>query len=268
MAMMKMKRWIATGLVALVAAFGVGCGKKDESAVLTVGASPIPHEEILKFVQPELEKQGVELKIQAFQDYVLPNKSVEEGQIDANFFQHIPWMEATNKEKGYHLVKVAGVHIEPMSAYSNKIKNISELKNGATVALPNATSEITRVLLLLDQNNLIKLDNREGDKTLKNIKENPKNLQFKLLEAATLPRMLDQVDFAVINTNYALQAKLNPLKDALFIEGKDSPYVNVLAVKKGNENDPRVQKLVKVLTSQKVKDFILKKYNGSVVPAF
>jgi D-methionine transport system substrate-binding protein len=115
---------------------------------------------------------------------------------------------------------------------------------------------------------LIKLDNREGDKTLKNIKENPKNLQFKLLEAATLPRMLDQVDFAVINTNYALQAKLNPLKDALFIEGKDSPYVNVLAVKKGNENDPRVQKLVKVLTSQKVKDFILKKYNGSVVPAF
>lgn len=265
---MKMKKWLVAGLLALVAVVGVGCGNKEEAEVLTVGASPVPHEEILKFVQPELEKQGVELKIQAFQDYVLPNKSVEEGQIDANYFQHIPWMESTNKEKGYHLVKVVGVHIEPMGAYSNKIKDISELKNGATVALPNGSSEITRVLLLLEKNNLIKLDNHNGEKTLNNIKENPKNLQFKLLEAATLPRMLDQVDFAVINTNYALQAKLNPLKDALFIEDKDSPYVNVLAVKKGKENDPRIQKLAKALTSPKVKDFINKKYNGAVVPAF
>jgi D-methionine transport system substrate-binding protein len=208
------------------------------------------------------------LEVKVFQDYVLPNKTVEEGQLDANYFQHIPWMEASNKEQGWHLVKVTGVHLEPMGAYSSKIKNVSELKNGAVVALPNGTSEITRVLLLLDKNGLIKLDNREGSKTLQNIKVNPKNLQFKLLEAATLPRVLGEVDLAVINTNYALQAKLNPTTDALFIEDKESPYVNVLATKQGKENDPALKKLAAALNSPETKKFIEEKYKGAVVPAF
>ncbi|SEM78808.1 MetQ/NlpA family ABC transporter substrate-binding protein [Lihuaxuella thermophila] len=264
-----MKKIAALLVAAAVAVFGSACAaKKDEAATLTVGATQVPHAEILEHLKPQLEKQGVKLEVKVFQDYVLPNKAVEEGQLDANYFQHIPWMTATNKEKGYHLVKVAGVHIEPMGAYSRKIKDINQLKNGATVAIPNATSELTRVLLLLDSQKLIQLDNREGDKTLKNIKSNPKNLQFKLLEPAVLPRVLDQVDFAVINTNYALQAKLNPVKDSLFIEGKESPYVNVLATKQGNEKNEALQKLAKALTSPETKKFIEKKYKGAVVPAF
>jgi len=263
-----MKKLLAVAMASVIALVGVACGKGGGSDTLTIGASAVPHAEILEHVKPQLEKQGVKLEVKVFQDYVLPNKAVEEGQIDANFFQHIPWMEATNKEKKYHLVKVAGVHIEPMGAYSNKIKTVDEIKNGATLAIPNGTSEITRVLLLLDSQKLIQLDNRQGEKTLKNIKSNPKNLQFKLLEPAILPRVLDQVDFAIINTNYALQAKLNPMTDALFIEGSDSPYVNILATKKGNEKNPALQKLAKALTSPEVKNFIETKYKGAVVPAF
>jgi D-methionine transport system substrate-binding protein len=242
--------------------------QKEASNTLTVGATAVPHAEILEHVKPMLEKEGVHLNIKVFQDYVLPNKAVEEGEIDANYFQHIPWMETTNKEKGYHLVKVVGVHIEPMGAYSHKIKDIHQLKDGATVAIPNGSSEIKRALLLLEQNGLIKLDNHEGPKTEKNIVSNPKHLQFKPLESAMLPRVLDQVDLDVINTNYALQAHLNPVKDALIIEDKHSPYVNVLATKKGKEQDPRIQKLAKVLTSPEVKKFIEEKYKGAVVPAF
>lgn len=262
-----MKKLFTIAIVLVVSLFAVACNdQKDET--LTVGASAIPHAEILEFVKPQLEKEGIKLEIKVFQDYVLPNKAVEEEQIDANFFQHIPWMEATNKEKNYHIVKVTGVHIEPMGAYSKKYKSVDEIKDGATVAIPNSTSEITRVLLLLDSQNLIELDNREGDKNLDNIKSNPKNLQFKLLEPALLPRVLDQVDLAVINTNYALQAKLNPMNDSLFIEGSESPYVNVLATKQGKENDPAIQKLAKALTSPEVKKFIEEKYQGAVVPAF
>lgn len=264
-----MKKWLI-GLLALVmmlATTACGAGKKDE-ATIRVGATQVPHAEILNHVKPILEKQGVHLEVRVFQDYVLPNKSVEEGELDANYFQHIPWMEASNKEQGWHLVKVVGVHIEPMGAYSKKYKSKSQIPNGATVALPNATSEMTRVLLLLDQQGLIKLDNRQGDKTLNNIKSNPKNLKFKPLEPAILPRVLDQVDVAIINTNYALQANLNPVKDSLFIEDKNSPYVNVLAVKAGNEKKPAIQKLAKALTSPEVKKFIEQKYKGAVVPAF
>ncbi|MBA4495376.1 MetQ/NlpA family ABC transporter substrate-binding protein [Paenactinomyces guangxiensis] len=264
-----MKKIAVLVMAFAVALLGSACGANNgDAATLTVGASAVPHAEILEHLKPQLEKQGVNLEIKVFQDYVVPNKAVEEGEIDANYFQHIPWMEATNKERGYHISKVIGVHIEPMGAYSKKIKDVSQLKNGATIALPNATSELTRVLLLLDSQKLIQLDNREGDKTLKSIKANPKNLKFQLLEPAMLPRVLDQVDLAVINTNYALQAKLNPLTDALFIEGKDSPYVNVLATKKGNEKNEALQKLAKALTSPETKKFIEEKYKGAVVPAF
>ncbi|PTM56711.1 MetQ/NlpA family ABC transporter substrate-binding protein [Desmospora activa] len=263
------KRWLTLLILSLALVLtACGGGQSQGEQTLKVGASQVPHAEILEHVKPQLEKEGIKLEVKVFQDYVLPNKSVQEGELDANFFQHTPWMEATNREQGWDLTAVTGVHIEPMGAYSNKLDDIAELKEGATVALPNATSEITRVLLLLDDEGLIKLDNRDGDKTEKNIKSNPKKLKFKLLEAATLPRVLDQVDFAVINTNYALQAKLDPQKDALFLEGSESPYVNVLAVKKGNEDDEAIQKLADALTSPEAKSFIEEKYEGAVVPAF
>ncbi len=255
-------------LALVLSACGSNAAEKKESSTLTVGATQVPHAEVLEFVKPLLKKEGVDLQIKVFQDYVLPNRAVEEGQIDANYFQHIPWLEATNKQSGFHLVKVVGVHIEPMGAYSQKVKSADQLKDGAKVVIPNGTSEVTRALLLLDANGVIKLDNRTGEKTVRNIASNPKHLDIKALEPAMLPRVLDQVDLAVINTNYALQAKLNPVKDAIFIEDKNSPYVNVLAVKKGNENDPRIQKLAKVLTSPEVKKFIEDKYKGAVVPAF
>lgn len=264
-----MKKLIAIIAVALLTVFGTACGQqKEASNTLTVAASAVPHAEILEHVKPILEKEGVHLQVRVFQDYVLPNKVVEEGQVDANYFQHVPWMENVNKEQGYHIVKVVAVHIEPMGAYSHKVKNINQLKAGATVALPNDVSNETRALLLLEKNGLIKLDNHNGPKTEKNIVSNPKHLQFKPLEAAMLPRVLDQVDLDVINTNYAMQAHLNPLKDALIIEDKSSLYANVLATKKGKENDPRIQKLAKALTSPEVKKFIEQKYKGAVIPAF
>lgn len=262
-----MKKWSLLLIGLVFALILTACGNKDEK-VLKVGATQVPHAEILEQVKPILEKQGIKLEVQVFQDYVLPNKAVQEGELDANFFQHIPWLETTNRERNYQLVKVTGVHIEPMGAYSKKYKKVEELPNGATIAIPNGTSELTRVLLLLDQQGLIKLDNRDGDKTLKNIQQNSKNFQFKLLESATLPRVLGEVDLAVINTNYALQAKLNPVQDSLFIEGKQSPYVNVLATKQGKENNPEIQALSKALNSPEVKKFIEQKYKGAVVPAF
>ncbi|RAL24566.1 MetQ/NlpA family ABC transporter substrate-binding protein [Thermoflavimicrobium daqui] len=268
---MKKLRVLFTAVIvaALGTACGAGGGKSDADAKkLTVAASQIPHSEILEHVKPQLKKEGIDLKIEVRPDYVTPNTLVEEGKADANFFQHVPFMEATNKEKKYHIVKVANVHIEPMAAYSKKIKKVDELKEGATIALPNDTSNLTRSLLLLEDQKLIKLDNRDGNKTERNIKENPKKIKFKLVEAALLPRILDQIDLAVINTNYAIQAKLNPVKDNLFIEGKDSPYANVLATKQGKEKDESIQKLVKALNSPDTKKFIEDKYKGAVVPAF
>ncbi|MFC4077408.1 MetQ/NlpA family ABC transporter substrate-binding protein [Salinithrix halophila] len=264
------KRWafFAVACALITAVTGCGGGGVGDEQTLKVGASQVPHSEILNHVKPRLEKEGVKLEVKVLQDYVTPNKAVQEGQLDANFFQHIPWMKTTNKERGWDLASVGKVHIEPIGAYSSKVKKKSQLKDGATVAMPNDPTNGERALLLLDKEGLIKLDEKDGVKTLKNIKSNPKNLKFKALEAATLPRVLDQVDLAVINTNYALQAKLNPKKDALFLEGADSPYANVLAVKKGNENKPAIKKLIKVLQSDDTKKFIEEKYKGSVQPAF
>ncbi|SFX23369.1 D-methionine transport system substrate-binding protein [Thermoactinomyces sp. DSM 45891] len=261
------KSWLVT-LIAIVSLLAVACGGKKEESTLTVGASQVPHAEILEHIKPQLEKEGVKLSVKVFQDYVLPNKAVEEGQLDANFFQHVPWLETTNKEKGYHIAKVVGVHIEPMGAYSKKWKEVAQIPNGATVTLPNDPSNFKRALQLLETKGLIKLDSSDGEKTLQSIKENPKKLQFKQLEAAMLPRTIGEVDLAVINTNYALQAKLNPIKDALFIEDKNSPYVNILAAKQGNENKEALKKLAKVLNSPEVKKFIDEKYKGAVVAAF
>ncbi|WP_018606240.1 MetQ/NlpA family ABC transporter substrate-binding protein [Uliginosibacterium gangwonense] len=239
------------------------------ATTLNVGATPVPHAEILEFVKPELAKQGINLNIKVFTDYVQPNTQLEEKGLDANFFQHKPYLDSFNKEKGTHLVPVAGVHVEPFGVYSQKIKSLKELKFGAVVAIPNDPTNGGRALLLLDKAGIIKLkDNTNIQATVKDITSNPKKLDFKELEAATLPRVLNQVDLAAINSNYALEAKLVPTKDALAIEGAKSPYVNVLVTRADNKDSAAIKKLAAALNSPAVKKFIEEKYKGAVVPAF
>ncbi len=235
--------------------------------VIKVGASPTPHAEILNdVVAPLVEKAGYKLEVVEFTDYVLPNTATEDGEIDANYFQHAPYLEDFNKEQGTHLVNVAGVHIEPMSIYAGKTASLDALADGAQVAVPNDTTNEGRALLLLQSAGLIELSNpNDLAATPKDIKSNPKNLQFKEVEAATVPTILPDVDIAVINTNYAIGANLAS-NLALKTEAGDSPYVNVLVVKEGNEKSDKTKVLVEAITSQDVKDYITKKYNGEVVP--
>jgi D-methionine transport system substrate-binding protein len=238
---------------------------------LTVAASAVPHAEILEFVRPTLKAQGVELQIKVFTDYVQPNLQVQERQLDANFFQHQPYLDAFNREHGTHLVAVpnSAVHIEPFGAYSKKIKSIAELRDGAYIAVPNDPSNSARALLLLQKQGLITLkDPSNISATAHDIASNPKHLRFRELEAATLPRVLDDVDLALINTNYALAAGLSPLRDALFIEGADSPYANLVAARPDNVDSPAIRKLVSALRTDAVKAFIQDKYKGAIIPAF
>lgn len=261
------------GTVALTACGNSKEGKSNEGAktedkkTIVIGATAEPHAEILEQVKPILEKKGYTLDIKVFNDYVIPNTSTEEGELDANYFQHIPYLKEFNKEHGTNLVDVAKVHIEPMAVYSNKIKDLKDLKNGATIAVPNDPTNEARALRLLEKQGIIKL--KDGDLITKiDITENPKNIQIQELEAAQLPRTLEDVDAAVINTNYALPAGLNPVEDALAIEDKDSPYTNVLVVKEENKNKPYVKALVEAINSPEIKKFIEEKYKGAVIPAF
>ena len=239
----------------------------SDDNVIKVGASPTPHAEILNdAVAPLVEKAGYKLEVVEFTDYVLPNTATEDGEIFANYFQHVPYLDDFNAEQGTHLVSVAGVHIEPMSIYAGKAASLDELADGATVAVPNDTTNEARALLLLQSAGLIELnDPTDLAATPKDIKSNPKNLQFKEVEAATVPTILPDVDIAVINTNYAIGANLDKSL-VLQTEAGDSPYVNVLVVKEGNENDEKTKVLVDAITSQDVKDYITSKYNGEVVP--
>ncbi|CAK9891988.1 MULTISPECIES: MetQ/NlpA family ABC transporter substrate-binding protein [Pseudomonas] len=256
-----MKKLLA--VVAAVAAFSA------QAETLTVAATPVPHAEILEFVKPALAKEGVDLKVKVFTDYIQPNVQVAEKRLDANFFQHQPYLDEFNKAKGTQLVSVAGVHLEPLGAYSSKYKKLDELPSTATVVIPNDATNGGRALLLLDKAGVIKLkDNTNILSTVKDIAENSKNLKFRELEAATIPRVLTQVDLALINTNYALEAKLNPEKDALVIEGSDSPYVNILVTREDNKDADAVKKLVAALHTPEVKKFIEEKYKGAVKPAF
>jgi len=249
---------------ALVLAAGAAHAEK-----LTIGATQVPHAEILEVVKPQLAKDGVELDIKVFSDYVQPNMLVADKQLDANFFQHQPYLDSFNKERGTDLVAVALVHIEPFGGYSRKIKSLNDLAPGSTVAIPNDPSNSGRALLLLQKQGLIKLkDPSNIVATPRDIIENPKKLKFRELEAAMLPRSLDDVALVLINTNYALEAGLVPTKDALFIEGAESPYANIVAVRKENQDAPAIKKLVKALHSDEVRQFILQKYKGAVVPIF
>lgn len=266
-----MKKIISTLIVLLVAAsLFAGGGKEKNASVLTVGATPEPHAEMLKLVVDNLADQGITLKIMEFTDYVTPNEALESGQIDANFFQHLPYMDSFNQERGYHLVNAGGIHIEPMALYSKKVSSLAGIAAGSTIAIPNDPTNEGRALLLLQSAGLIKLDPAAGiTATPINIVENPKNLKFTELEAATMPRILTDVHAAVINGNYAIPAGLIASVDGLFVEGADSPYVNIIAVKDGNQTDARIVALVQALQSQEIVEFIKARYpNGEVVKVF
>ncbi|GAB6169391.1 MetQ/NlpA family ABC transporter substrate-binding protein [Clostridium carnis] len=271
---MKRKSILVTVLAGVLALGLVGCGAKKsegDNKTIKIGVTPVPHKEIVEHIKPELEKEGYKLEIVEFTDYVTPNTALADGEIDANYFQHISYLNETNESKKLNLAYTAEVHLEPIAIYSKKTKELKELKDGAKIAIPNDPSNEARALRLLEKQGLIKL--KAGELiTPKDITENAKNLKFEELEAAQLPRVLEEVDAAVINGNYAIEAGLNPSKDSLAIEDKDAEaakvYRNILAVKKGNEDSDKIKALTKALTSENVKKFINEKYNGAVIPTF
>ena len=267
---------VALALLSLLAVVA-GCGddKKatDKAAakkvVLKIGATPVPHAELLNFVKPILAKDGIDLEIIEFSDYVKPNLALNDKELDANFFQHTPYLEKFAAERKLALVTLTKVHIEPMGIYSKTIKSLDSLPNGAKIAIPNDPTNGGRALALLQSAKLLKLKDGVGiNGTPNDIVDNPKSFSVIEIEAALLPRSLDDVSISVINSNFAMEAKLNPVKDSLFTEPKDSPYANILAIRKGDETRPELQKLAKALTSPEVKKFIEEKYKGAVVPAF
>ncbi|MEV5956682.1 MetQ/NlpA family ABC transporter substrate-binding protein [Streptomyces sp. NPDC051987] len=250
---------------------GKDSASSDYSGPLVVAASPTPHAEILDYIKDNLAKKaGLDLEVKEFTDYITPNTATEDGSVDANYFQNQPYLDDFNKKRGTHIVPVVTVHLEPLGLYSHKVKSADALKSGATIAVPNDAVNEARALKLLAADNLITLKGGVGSEaTPQDIAKNPRNLKFKEVEAAQTARSLDDVDAAVINGNYAISAGIKPAKDALVLESaKNSPYGNFLAVKKGNEKDPRVKKLAKLLTSPEVKKFIEDKYQGSVLPSF
>ena len=276
---MKFKKTIIASVAALaLTGFITGCGDekkaaapapKDSKAVtLKVGVSPVPHAEILGAVKDKLAKEGVNVEIIEFTDYVQPNLALNDKNLDANYFQHKPYLDEFARSRNLKLVSAGAIHLEPMSVFSKKIKDLKDLPDGARVAIPNDPTNGGRALLVLQSAGLIKLrDGAPITATPQDIKENKKNLQFSELEAPQLPRSLEDADISVININFALEAKLNP-KDAIFTESSDSPYANIVAVREGDENRPEIKKLIEALTSQESKDFIEKKYNGAIKAAF
>ncbi|MGI2329304.1 MetQ/NlpA family ABC transporter substrate-binding protein [Planococcus sp. YIM B11945] len=271
-----MKKLLVTTLLAGLALAGCGSdsgsGGSEESSTLKVGASNVPHAIILEQAKPLLEEQGVELQIETYQDYVLPNQDLESGEIDANYFQHIPYLESQKKEFGYDFENAGGIHIEPIGVYSKKYKSLSELPDGAQILMSNSVADHGRILSLLEAEGLIKL--ADGvDKTaaeVKDVVENPKNLEFDAdYEAALLVQMYEsgEGDALLINSNYAIDAGLNPLEDSIALESSESPYVNVIAVNAGDKDNENVKKLVEVLKSKEIQDFMLEEWGGSVVPA-
>ena len=247
----------------------VGCGKEDRGDKIIIGVSPNPHADIIEFVQEDLKEAGIELEIKEFTDYVTPNMALDSKDIDLNFFQHKPYLDDFNEERGMDLVSLGGIHIEPLAFYSEKIDKIDQLEEGAKIAIPNDAVNGGRALILLENAGYIKLDPAAGLKaTTKDIVENKLKLDISMLEATTLPSVLRDLDGAVINGNYALEAGLNPVKDGLLIEEKDSPYVNIIACRKDDENKEEFKKIMEILQSDKIKDFLLNNFDGALVPAF
>ncbi|MDO5116330.1 MAG: MetQ/NlpA family ABC transporter substrate-binding protein [Synergistaceae bacterium] len=254
--------------LALLAALIIPATAFAAAKEIKVGVTPFPHKDIMEVVKQLVAKDGYELKIVEFTDYVTPNTALAEKALDANFFQHVPYLENTNKEKGYDLAWVAKIHIEPLGFYSQKIKTLGELKDGAQIAIPNDATNCARALRLLEKNGLIKV--KAGELvTAKDITDNPKKLRIREIDAAQLPRTLQDVTAAVINTNFAVEAGLIPAKDAIVIEGSDSPYANVLVVRGADRDTPEVKALVKACGSKEVKDYINENLvPKGIVPAF
>lgn len=276
--MMKKLLLVAAALLSIGVLFA-GCGGGDKKApaktqeakkvVLKVGATPVPHAELLNLVKPALAKDGVDMQIIEFSDYIKPNMSLNDKELDANFFQHTPYLEKFASERKMALVSLVKVHIEPMGIYSKTVKNIKNVPAGSKIAIPNDPTNGGRALAILQSAGLLKLRDGVGiSGTPNDIAENPQKYVVIEIEAALLPRSLDDVALSVINSNFAMEAGLNPVKDSLFTEPKDSPYANIVAIRKGDEKRPELQKLAKALTSPEVKKFIGEKYKGAVVPAF
>jgi len=271
---MKRKSIVSILLTGVLALGLIGCGGKaiiEDNKIIKIGVSPVPHKEIVENIIPQLENDGYTVEVVEFADYVIPNEALASGEIDANYFQHIAYLNETNKSKKLDLTYTAAIHLEPIGLYSSKIKKFEEIADGATVGIPNDPSNEARALKLLEAQGLIKV--KDGELvTPRDITENAKNLKFKEVEAAQLPRILDEVDAAIINGNYAIEAGLNPKTDALVIESKDDDganiYRNILAVKKGSEKIGKIEALTKALTSEETKKFIEEKYNGAVSPSF
>lgn len=275
-----MKKWYSLAGVGVMACALViaGCGsdKQSEKAAspapsvtIKVGASPVPHAEILGNVKEALAKEGINLQVIEFTDYVQPNLALNDKELDANFFQHQPYLDNFNSEHNLKLVSAGAVHLEPMGVYSSKLKDLSGLPDGAKVAIPNDPTNGGRALLLLKAAGLIDLQKNAGiTATVADIIANPKGLAFSELEAAQLPRAINDVDIAVINTNYAIDAGMNPISDALYLESKDSPYANIVAIRDGDQQRPEIEKLMKALQSESTKKFISDKYKGAIISAF
>ncbi len=239
------------------------------AAELTVAATPVPHGDILRLVAPDLKAQGYDLKVVEFSDFVSPNIALDAGEVTANYYQHKPFLDDAVKSRGLKIASVAPIHILPMAAYSKRVKSLNDLGEKARVSIPNDPANGGRALLLLQSAGLIKLKDGAGaTATPLDIADNPKRLRFVEVEAAQVPRTLDDVDVAVVNSNYALGVGLNPVKDSIYLENKDSPYAVVLATRIGDEKSPAVQALLKALTSPKVKEFMNSHYKGGVVPVF
>lgn len=256
---------LLVGLTLLVA----GCQSKKDSNTITVGATPVPHSQLLELVKEDLKADGITLEIKEFTDYIQPNVAVANGDLDANFFQHLPYLENFCKEQNAELVSLATIHVEPLGLYSKSYSDLADLPDGSKIAVPNDPTNEGRALILLEANGLITLSEEAGlEATIRDIVTNPRQFVFEELEAAQLPRILEDFDGAIINGNYALEANLSPVNDALIVEGADSPYANIIAIKKGDEDREDLAKLVKALQSDKVKEYILENYKGGVLPAF
>ena len=250
-----------------------GSGSGDGNETLKVGASSTPHAEILEQAKDDLAEKGYKLDVEVFDDYVLPNQALDEGDLDANFYQHEPYLDNFNEENGTDLVSAGEVHFEPLGLYPGKTESIDDLQDGAEIAIPNDATNGARALLLLEEAGLIKLDDDSGiEATTKDIEENPKDLEFTELEASQIPRTVQDVDLSVINGNYAVDAGFDVEDDALEIEDKDSEaaqtYANIVAVQNGKEDDPAIEALMESMHSDNVKEFIEKEYKGAVVPLF
>jgi D-methionine transport system substrate-binding protein len=272
-------RRISLALATAALALGVvACGGDEDQAAssspdapLVVGASPVPHAEILNFIKDNLaEKNGLKLEVKEFTDYVLPNTALVDHQLDANYFQTPAYLAEQEQSRNFKATSVVGVHIEPLGLYSRDIKDVASIPNGAQIAIPNDPTNEARALRLLAANQLITLDdNQSTTATIRNITDNPKDIKFAEVEAAQTPRSLDDADLAVINGNYAIEADLVPSEDALVLEAaENNPNANLLVTLPGEANDPRVKKLAALLTSPEVKQFIDEKYQGAVLPAF